>query len=89
MLKNTRTAFRTSNRVLLDEVEKMDDQVDLLHERIIHYLGNVRENDLTEEQEDEFFRLLSATDDLEALTDVMEIDLLSVGRQYIDRTDPR
>lgn len=71
MLVKIREAFTTQDQRAFDEVEKMDDQIDLLREFIIHYLGEIREQDLTEEQESEFVCLLSVTEDLESLVDVI------------------
>jgi phosphate:Na+ symporter len=80
MLVKIREAFTTQDRHAFEEVEKMDDQIDLLREYIIHYLGEIREQDLSEEQESEFVSLLSVTEDLESLADVIETDLVTLGR---------
>mgnify|MGYP001556980578 CR=1 FL=1 len=80
MLVRIREAFTTQDRHALEEVEKMDDQIDLLREYIIHYLGEIREQDLSEEQESEFVSLLGVTEDLESLADVIETDLVALGR---------
>ena len=80
MLVRIREAFTTQDRQAFEEVEKMDDQIDLLREYIIHYLGEIREQDLSEEQEGEFVSLLSVTEDLESLADVIETDLVALGR---------
>ncbi len=80
MLVKIREAFTTQDQRTFDDVEKMDDQIDLLREFIIHYLGEIREQDLTGEQESEFVSLLSVTEDLESLADVIETDLVTLGR---------
>ena len=80
MLVKIREAFTTQDRHAFEEVEKMDDQIDLLREYIIHYLGEIREQDLSEEQESEFVSLLGVTEDLESLADVIETDLVALGR---------
>ena len=38
MLVKIRVAYTSQDRHAFDEVEKMDDQIDLLREYIIHYL---------------------------------------------------
>ncbi len=84
MLVEIHDAFQKEDRTAFENVEKMDDQIDLLHDHIIHYLGEVREQDLTEEQEQEFIRLLGITDDLESYADVIETDLVLLGHQLLD-----
>ncbi len=84
MLVKVRIAFKEADRAALDEVEKMDDQIDLLHDFIIHYLGRIRAQPLTEEQDDDFIRLLSVTDDLESLADVIETDLVTLARSSLE-----
>lgn len=83
MLVKVREAFNQSDRAALEEVEKMDDQIDLLHDFIIHYLGRIRTQPLTEEQDDEFVSLLGVTDDLESLADVIETDLVTLARNAL------
>jgi len=84
MLVKVREAFSQTDRAALEAVEKMDDQVDLLHDFIIHYLGRIRAQPLAEEQEDDFVRLLSVTDDLESLADVIETDLVTLARDALE-----
>ena len=89
MLINIREAFTNQDRHAFEEVEKMDDQIDLLREYIIHYLGEIREQDLSEEQESEFVSLLSVTEDLESLADVIETDLVALGRVSLQTDEIR
>ncbi len=83
MLLTVRDAFVKADREALEAVEKMDDQIDLLHDYIIHYLGGIRAHQLTEEQDEEFVSLLSVTDDLESLADVIETDLVTLARNAL------
>ncbi len=87
MLMEINEAFIKEDRTAFEDIEKMDDQIDLLHDHIIHYLGELREQDLTEEQEEEFIRLLGITDDLESLADVIETDLVLLGHQFLEATE--
>lgn len=83
MLIQVREAFEQADRNALQSVEKMDDQIDMLHDLIIRYLGRVRMQPLSEQQEDEFVRLLSVVDDLESLADVIETDLVTLARDVL------
>ncbi len=65
-------------------VLKMDDQVDILHDAIIDYLSEIRQEPLTDHQSDEFQALMSASINLENLADVLETELVAIGRGYID-----
>ncbi len=84
MMLKIREGFIQENFAVLKEVEKMDDQIDLLHDFIINYLGQIRTQPLNKEQDEEFINLLSATDDLESLADVIEIDLVKLIRIHIE-----
>ena len=83
-MRQGKRRFRRRVKVCRFTVEKIDyidyKDIDLLREYIIHYLGEIREQDLSEEQESEFVSLLSVTEDLESLADVIETDLVTLGR---------
>ena len=83
MLERIREAFSQEDVAAFEAVEKMDDQVDLLHDFIIHYLGRIRAQPLSDEQNEDFIRLLGVTDDLESLADVIETDLVALGRDAL------
>ena len=83
MLVQIREAFAQADREAFKAVEKMDDQIDLLHDYIIHYLGRIRTQPLSEQQEDEFVSMLGVVDDLESLADVIETDLVTLGRNAL------
>ena len=62
----------------------MDDDVDMLHAQIIAYLGKVSGLSLTEVQTSEMIRLMAAVNDLENIGDVIETNLIVLGRERID-----
>jgi phosphate:Na+ symporter len=66
-----------------DEVMMMDDKVDVLNDAILEYLSEVRQQPLTDRQSEEFQRLMGATVNLESLADVIEVDLVSLGREFL------
>jgi phosphate:Na+ symporter len=55
-----------------------------LEVEILHYLGKVRQKTLTEQESVEFQGLMTATNDVESLADVIETDLVSLGRKWAD-----
>ncbi|MGB5466851.1 MAG: Na/Pi cotransporter family protein [Sedimenticolaceae bacterium] len=85
MMSGVQTAWRQRDREALDEVLKMDDKVDILHEAILGYLGRIRRETMTNEQSVEFQSLMTATVNLEGLADIIESELVALGKQSIDR----
>jgi phosphate:Na+ symporter len=70
----------------LDRIEAMDDEIDELHGVIIEYLGKVSEEKLTSASRDELVDQLEATNALEAMGDIIETNLVTLGRQAIALT---
>ncbi len=67
----------------LAEVEALDDEVDALHGLILDYLGKVSRQPLTESSSAELVDLLEATNALEAIGDIIETNLVGLGRHRI------
>ena len=84
MMSGVQTAWRQRDREALDEVLRMDDKVDILHEAILGYLGRIRRETMTNEQSVEFQSLMTATVNLEGLADIIESQLVTLGKQAID-----
>jgi phosphate:Na+ symporter len=85
MFASLRSAVADRNREACDSVLKMDDQVDILHEAILEYLSEIRQQPLTDRQSTEFQALMSATINLESLADVIETELVAIAEEFIDR----
>ena len=83
MLQAVLPAVLSGSRESLDEVEAMDDSVDALHGYIITYLGEISQKVLTREQTQEFMKLMEATNDLENIGDIIETNLVTLGRDRI------
>ncbi len=64
----------------LDAVEALDEEVDALHGQIIVYLGRVGQRSLGEDATAELIDLMDATNNLEAIGDLIETNLVSLGR---------
>ncbi len=84
MLKDVLPAFDSRDKERLEEIVRQDDQVDILEEEIIKYLGQIHQGMLTEQESHEFRGLMAATDNLESLADVIETDLAAVARSAWD-----
>jgi len=72
------------DRSRLEQVTLMDDKVDILNEAILQYLSELRQQPLTDSQSSEFQALMSATINLESLADVIETDLVRLGKNYLN-----
>ena len=84
MLTTLWMAFQTRDRDMVDEVIRMDDKVDVLSERILEYLSEVQQEELTDESSRELQALMSATINIESLADVIESELSEICKKYID-----
>lgn len=65
----------------LNDIERRDDEVDILEAEIIAYLAKLRSGTLTEQESLEFQGLMSAADNLESLADVIETDLVALAHK--------
>lgn len=69
----------------LNHIEAMDDRVDALHGFIVTYLGRISRRALSEEQTDEMMRLMETANDLENIGDIIETNLVMLGRERLDK----
>ncbi len=74
----------TADRQFLLDIEQMDDEVDALHGHIITYLGEVSRSKLDEESTNELLALMTVVNDLEAIGDIIETNLVSLGLARLD-----
>jgi phosphate:Na+ symporter len=72
-------------RWALADVEAMDDEVDALHGHIVRYLGEITTQRLDEDSSAELFGLMEATNDLEAIGDIIETNLVALGLSRIEQ----
>lgn len=68
----------------LIEVKAMDENVDLLHGQIITYLGRLSQENLSESVSQELMSIMEAANDLEAVGDIIETNLVVLGLQRIE-----
>ena len=84
MFSTLREGIVTGDGAKCDGVLAMDDQVDILHDAVLEYLSETRQQPLTDSQSSEFQSLMSAVINLENLADVMETELLEIGKDLIE-----
>ncbi len=63
----------------LSDLEAMDDEIDDLHGHIITYLGMIGKQSLSDADSDELVGLMEATNNLEAIGDIIETNLVALG----------
>lgn len=84
MLDNIMPAILSGNGELLSEIKEHDEEVDLLYEQIIEYMGKISKKSLSDNDMQEFLLLMSAVSDLENIGDIIETNLVDRGFERID-----
>ena len=84
MFSTLRAAVREQDKQKCETVLKLDDKVDILHDAILEYMSELRQAPLTDRQSDRFQALMSATVNLENLANIINDELVGVGKGFID-----
>jgi phosphate:Na+ symporter len=84
MLDAILPAMLSGSRVALSEVERMDEEVDRLYDRVVIYLGRISERRLSRSETAELTQLMDAANALESIGDVIEMDLVRRGLERVD-----
>lgn len=71
-------------RETLREIEKIEDEVDTLHAQILTYLGKLRHNPLSKPQSSQQIKLVSITDQLESIADLVVNGLLPLSYKTLE-----
>ena len=85
MLTGIMPAILSGSAATLEEIEEIDERVDFLHAEIVTYLGKISRLELTEKQTHDLVRLMDAVNDLENIGDVIEMNLVELGRRRIEK----
>ncbi|WBA18887.1 Na/Pi cotransporter family protein [Salinivibrio kushneri] len=62
----------------LEKIDELEHQVDILHGHVLFYLGRLRKEPLTQAQSDRQITLISMTDQLESIADLIEDTLVPI-----------
>jgi len=65
----------------LDEVEQRDEEVDVLYQRIVEFLGKVSKLELSDRDMTELMQLMRVANHMETIGDIIEVDLVAIGRR--------
>ncbi|MEW8521531.1 MAG: Na/Pi cotransporter family protein [Candidatus Thiodiazotropha endolucinida] len=84
MLDRIMPAILNGDHKSLDDVAMLDDEVDILYEQIIDYLGKISKQSMTDQQTEEFLSLMEAVGDLENIGDTIETNMVALGHERIE-----
>ena len=84
MIDRIMPAILSGKKETLEEIRQMDDEVDILYEQILDYLGKISKGTLTESQTQELLNLMAALSELENIGDTVETNLVDLGNDRID-----
>ena len=84
MLKTSVPTVVSGNKEQLQTLAEMDADIDVLHGHIVRYLSRLSGHELSAEEADEVMNLLLVANNLEAAGDIMETNLVTIGRRRID-----
>ena len=84
MLGAIMPAIIAGKRETLLEVREKDEEVDLLYDQIIEYMGKISKQSLTGNQTQDFLQLMSAVNQLENIGDTIETNLVDLGLSRIN-----
>ncbi len=73
---------------LREKIEKLDDEVDFLHSKIIEYLTGLVQSELTTEDSRRSYELLMVTTDLEHIGDIVSKSIVVFAQKINDSTIP-
>lgn len=83
LYRRTREVFLAGSEDQLKELRGGEEDIDALHKQIVHYLGRIEQEQLTEAETDEMLALIAIANDLEAIGDLVETNIVALGRQRI------
>ncbi len=84
MLVRVMPALFQGEREELEELRSLDEAVDLLHGQIVTYLGRLSMENLSEVESRELITLMEAANDLEAIGDIVETNLVAQGQGRLE-----
>ncbi|MBF0288620.1 MAG: Na/Pi cotransporter family protein [SAR324 cluster bacterium] len=69
----------------LDEIERLDEEVDIIHRHVLAYLSELSERGMASEETLMMINLMSTVNDLEHIGDLVDTDLIPLGRRRIEQ----
>ena len=85
MLSELPHAVLEKDKQHVDTIVTLDDKVDILEAAIFEFLGKIRQQSLTVDESKVHQDLMTATVNMETLSDVIETDLSNMAKKMIDK----
>jgi phosphate:Na+ symporter len=84
MMNGIGPALRSGEKSRLEDIEKLDGQVDVLKGKIMAYLGDIYTQELTQDESTRLLRQMRGIDEIQRISSVIRNDMLDIGHQIID-----
>jgi phosphate:Na+ symporter len=84
MLEEALPAVLDGTRKDLTALEAKDDEVDALHGQVVAYLGQISQQALSDDAAAELAGLMEVNNDLEAIGDIIETNLVTLGYSRVE-----
>jgi phosphate:Na+ symporter len=85
MLRRSLTAIEGSDRRIVKEIEKTDDDVDALHEAIKLFLIQASKTEMSESESRRYIEILTFTTNLEHIGDIIDKNLMELATKKIKK----
>jgi phosphate:Na+ symporter len=85
MVRQSAPAVLGGSRRDLERLRGMDDEIDILHRAIVHYLGRISRQELSPAQTEALHDYLNIASLYESMGDIVETDLVHVGEERLRR----
>ncbi|MBT3603925.1 MAG: Na/Pi cotransporter family protein [Candidatus Latescibacteria bacterium] len=83
MVQNVHKTIMTGNATDLEDLKKMDNDVDALHGALVTYLGRLSQENLTQQQSEQLHDFMSAANYMENIGDIIETNLVTSGQERL------
>ncbi len=85
MVKEMKEAFRSKDTTVIDRVSKLDSKVDFLHSKIIPYLAELSQEELSGNQSVMCMNYMYIQNELESIGDIIDKNIMSLAAKKIDQ----
>ncbi|MBI9103503.1 MAG: Na/Pi cotransporter family protein [Spirochaetales bacterium] len=85
MLLETKSAFRSKDTRVIDNIQEMDSKVDILHQIIISFLAKLSQEELTEIESRKCMNYMYIQNELESIGDIVDKNIMILASKKIDQ----
>ena len=77
-------ALKSRDPKRLDELEKLDDKIDVLKDKIMEYLGEIYKQEVTTDEGKRLLRMMRGADEIQRIGSAIRNDMIPVGRALFE-----